>query len=384
MYKYLLKISRKLSKNNGLFNIDMKSQKKIFEVVKKKSEKQSDIDDIKRSYLQYLCQMKLNSSLYNLLINLISLLLTFPTILYLLLKSKYNYIDYSENIGINLGVKNTLPKSLKSEFKIINGKRNLYLKLEDIKFIFYNLVLKYPLSFHFIFKNILKISLYRYNINIFPNASSILVSSEYSFTSSFMTKYCNDMGLKHINYMHGEKMFYIRDSFVKFDRFYVWDEYYKNLFLDLNAFEKQFIVELPEIFIQKYVNNNFKNNELDRLTYYLQGFESDYELNCIKDCLDKFNNLETKVRAHPIYSDKKKINKYFNSNQVEMEKDILKSLSETKYIVSKYSTVLYQGYLMDKNIVIDDISSPTLYQLLKEFKYIIFKKQFIKLSDLLT
>jgi hypothetical protein len=383
MYKYLIKISRKIFKDKGPFNIDIKEQEKIFNEVKRLIKNNSKISDVERSYYQYLCQMKLNSNLKNLFINLISLFLIFPTMIYFLFKSPKSNKNCSKNIGINLGVQNKLPESLKYEYNIVNGRKSLCLNLKDINFIFSNLIVKYPLSFHFVFKNILKISLYRFNIKLYPHANSILVSSEYSFTSSCMTKYCNDMGLKHINYMHGEKLFYIRDSFVKFDRFYIWDKYYRKLFLDLNAFEKQFIVELPDIFIRKYVNNNFKDSELDRLTYYLQGFESDDELNCIKNFLNKFNDLETKVRPHPIYSDKKIIDKYFKKDQIENNKDIDQSLKEAKYIVSKYSTVLFEGYLMKKNIVIDDISSPNFYKNLKRTKYIIFNKKPLFLSEML-
>jgi hypothetical protein len=382
MYKYLVKLSRKIFKDKGPFSIDFKEQEKKFNDVNRLIKNNNGISDIERSYLQYLCQMKLNSNLKNLFINLISLFFIFPTMIYFLFKPKKINKNCSENIGINLGIENMLPESLKNEYKVINGEKSFCLNLEDINFIFNNLILRYPFSFHFIFKNILKISLYRYNIQLYPNATSILVSSEYSFTSSCMTKYCKDMGLKHINYMHGEKLFYIRDAFVKFDRFYVWDEYYMKLFIDLNAFEEQFVVELPETFVCKYVNNDFNKYEEERLTYYLQGFETDSKLKIIKDYLCKFNDLEIKIRPHPIYSNDKKIKKYFNNNQIENDKDIDQSLREAKYIVSKYSTVLFEGFLMGKNVVIDDISSPKFYESLKEYKYIIFKKEFIKLSDL--
>lgn len=383
MYKYLIKIFRKFHKPKELLNINIKKQKDILDSIGKKNEHYNKFNEVRRSYLQYLCQMKLNNSFYNLFINLISFILIFPITIYFLLKIKKNFIDDSKNIAINLGVQNKLPKSLNDEFKLINGEKNSCLNLEDIKFIFNNLIAKYPFSFYFILKNVFKMSLYRYNINLYPNASAVLVSAEYSFTSSFMTKYCNDIGLKHINYMHGEKLFYIRDSFIKFDRFYIWDKYYRKLFIDLNAYENQFIVELPETFVQKYVNNDSKKIEQDRLTYYLQGIETDNELKVIKKHLDNFNYLEVRVRPHPIYSDTKKIKKIFNNRQIENEKDIYQSLLEAKYIVSKYSTVLYEGYLMDKNIVIDDISSPDFFRLLKEFKYIIFTKNVIKLSDIL-
>lgn len=60
-------------------------------------------------------------------------------------------------------------------------------------------------------------------------SKAIVVHNEYSFTSSILTAYCETRNVLHINVMHGEKMYYIRDSYFRYDRCYVWDAYYRDL-----------------------------------------------------------------------------------------------------------------------------------------------------------
>ena len=70
----------------------------------------------------------------------------------------------------------------------------------------------------------------------------LYVSAEYSFTSSILTAYCERNRVRHINVMHGEKTFFIREAFSRFHIFYVWDDFYIKLFHQLRANRTEYVV----------------------------------------------------------------------------------------------------------------------------------------------
>ena len=79
-----------------------------------------------------------------------------------------------------------------------------------------------------------KLAMYRYQYEVY-HPKAMIVDEEYSYTSSFLTEYCHRLGVEHIDIMHGEKLYFIRDTFFCFDRCYVWDGYYRDLFCQLRA-----------------------------------------------------------------------------------------------------------------------------------------------------
>lgn len=299
-------------------------------------------------------------------------------------KAEYNNVKY--NTAVFWGGKDTsiIPKSLKSHYAISLSQDCYALTLKDVRFILNEVIKKHPLSVYYIMKVVFKIAIYRGNIITYdPNA--FIVTSEYSFTSSILTKYCNENNIKHINVMHGDKFFYKNDSFFKFDKCYVWDEHYKKLFIELKAEQNQFIIEIPEVF--KTNTNSTHNNKSNKngLTYYLQTDMKDVIVS-IRENLRKINsNFIITVRPHPRYCNKILINKFFYEFRIEdTEKvDIDKSIENADYVVSLYSTVLLQAYLQNKEVVIDDLINPLYYNKLKELEYIMIYKNHLRLSDLI-
>lgn len=340
---------------------------------------------IKRSYYQWKCQRFLQFNyLYLFLINIISMPIIIAFIIYVIIikinpKHTEKTKKTNRKIAINIGYSNCIPNTIKKEFNILNGKKGFNFDLADFKFFIKNVYLKYPLSFYFNLKILIKISLYSYIIKNY-NLNAILVNSEYTFTSSILTLYCRLNNVEHINVMHGEKLFNIRDSFCEFDRFYIWDEYYKDLLTKLNMPDKQFIVN--NIKTKKYETNKMYNNL--NIKYYLQ-LETEKELEKISSKLKELKVLgyNVLVRPHPRYSDLKKIESIFNGIKIEkLDISIEESIDSTNYVVSKFSTVLYEAYLKNKNIVIDDVSNEKLYEDLKSYEYIMFSKKHILLSDI--
>ena len=116
----------------------------------------------------------------------------------------------------------------------------------------------------------IKIGRYSFAIEEF-SPEAIAVCAEYSFTSSVLTAYCKQRNIKHIDVMHGEKMYYMRDSFFKFDECYIWDEYYGKILASMKADKNQFVVEVPASL--KFDGELIRTQKYD-YTYYL-GAESE-------------------------------------------------------------------------------------------------------------
>ena len=383
------RINKKLNTDGYHFlYFSRKEHEKLLNKVK------SDLNEEERSFSQYKNQMLLKTKRKKILLQIMSIFGIIPFMFYYYLKrilrsEKKQSVSSNKLLAIFLGKdEKVIPDSLLGKYNIENYYNNFSLDLSDILFIYRELILKRPFSFYYIFKVIAKIASYSYNIKAL-NPNAIIVTSEYSFTSSIMTSYCNEKSIKHINVMHGDKIFYIRDSFFKFNECYVWDEHYSELFINLRAEESQFIIEKPKIFELHFDNIQENNNYISIkpiLTYYLQD-QNEGELNIIKtnlNILKKEYNI--RVRPHPKYVNKVTLEKYFSAFNIEYpeDTDIYQSIMCSEKVVSVYSTVLYQAYLNGKQVVIDDLINPKLYSKLVELDYIMTKKNFIKMSSLLT
>lgn len=342
-------------------------------------------DEIERSYFQYKCQMKLYGVCTSFLFNVASI----PMLIVYWLKSKNvcvdNCIDKKDAIFFREGFQeNILPNSLKKKFDVIETDPAIgfILTPSDKEFV-KKVIKRYPFSWHFILKCLIKIEMYSYAMERYsPNA--IIVRSEFSFTSSVMTAYCRERNVKHINVMHGEKIYFMRDSFFEFDAFYVWDEYYSDLMISMKADESQFIVEVPDAL---NFGSKFERNILYDYTYYLQG-EPEKILKKISEILEELNNKGKKisVRPHPRYSKIDMVKKYFQFANIEDVKHttIEKSLSQTAAAISLGSTVLNQARYNSIPSIVDDVSSPIYFRKLKDIKHICIGKKHKLLSQVLN
>lgn len=330
-------------------------------------------DDIERSYFQYCCQKWASYSKTSMVIaNVVSMILYLPYYYYYrfiskkpITKKKCPFVATEELIL------QSIPEEYANECVIPDFYRGM-LKTEDLGFL--KLLLhRYPFSFYFQFKVMCRVANYSYIIHSFsPNI--IFSSAEYSFTSSILTMYCDKMGVELDNVMHGEKLFDIRDSFSRFAKFYVWDDFYKNLFLSLRADKTEYIVKpikVPQMEI-KYNNKHY--------TYYLQA-QTLEQLKIIKEKFESMN-VDYLVRPHPVYSTED-INKVFDEEHIESsEIDIWDSIKVSGHVVSVDSTVNYQAYLVGVEVVLDDISNPEYYFSLAERDYIMFQKPHVLFSQL--
>lgn len=341
-------------------------------------------DDFERAYDQYCCQMKLNRwKAITLVLNVVSL----PIIIFYLLKpsDKVKYKKEVNSIFFSDGKpQNIIPDILIESagfIELIENKKELFTKEDRI---FFNKLFKrYPLSWHFLLKCLMKIRYYSYQIEALK-PERIIVCNEYSFTCTALTRYCRCRNILHINVMHGEKLFYMRDSFFRFDKCYIWDEYYKNLFCRLRADKDQFIVAIPPSLL--FDKSFCREKEIDYI-YYLGNERGDTLEKIIQfmNIIKKKRNLQVAVRPHPRYTNKSELETVAiniiieDTSNISIEKSILRA----KNVISSYSTVLNQAYHNGVSIIIDDISQPEQFKRLKELNYIMFEKEHKLLSEVL-
>lgn len=340
-------------------------------------------DTIDRGWLQYKCQMFFTSPIKKVLLNIISACV-FPFVLFCLLMKRKFFVRKINAVGDFQGFEEVLPQILCDRFEIENKVWNEdgALKISDLFFCI-KLAMRYPFSPFFVSKCMLKISKYSSLITCYK-PEAIIVHNEYSYTSSVLTAYCRIHGVKHLNVMHGEKLYYIRDSFFEYDECYVWDEHYKNLLMDMRADERQFIIALPPSI--KFDTEQYKSEkDFADYKYYLTKF-NEYQIESIVKSMQFIKSFGKKIkyRPHPRYSNIGLLKKYVNAEEIEMpgEVSIFSSISNTEYVIGSYSTVLLQAFYAGRSVVCDDITYVQNYRKLKEYRWILANAKTIRLSEL--
>ncbi|MDE5759236.1 MAG: hypothetical protein K2H85_11570, partial [Allobaculum sp.] len=277
-----------------------------------------------------------------------------------------------------------VPDELVAEFHPdnVHWDESLALRMSDLPFIF-SLVVRYLRHPYFVLKVVLKIALYQSVICRY-DPRTFIVGNEYSFTSSILTAYCRNKGICHIDVMHGEKLYYLRDSFFCFDRCYVWAPYYVNLFIRLKASPDQFRVAVPpSLHIDTAA---YKNSKVYADVKYYLGDNAEEDFASIIESLRPFRDagMSVKYRLHPRYSNRVIVCKYCSNEDIEdpNEVPIQESISNMTYAVGSYSTVLMQALLAGKTVILDDVTYRKTYDQLKEMGYILSNKPHHRLSNL--
>lgn len=268
--------------------------------------------------------------------------------------------------------KNVVPDSLRKEFAIdydvwMNG---FSLTLKDFLFL-WKIIVKTPIAPYFILKITLKIAAYSEMIYRYQ-PKALIVHDEYSFTSSLMTLYSNQFGVEQIDVMHGEKLYYLNDTFFHYNRCYVWDEHYKALLIKLRAEGGQFVIERPEA-LRIDLKGPKDATKYAKYKYYLQKYDED-ELKSIIESLSfaKKENADVIYRPHPLSSDLALLKKYVPVSNIENPREVSleQSLINTDVVIGYFSTVLYQAHLAGKTVCMDDVTFRDGYSKLKEHDYI--------------
>lgn len=341
-------------------------------------------NDFQRSFNQYKAQMFFVSILKRLSFNGICIILSPILWVLLIIKGSFQRKHYTTDAIIqNNSYSGVVPNVVKEKYDITN--ENLWssigsFSLRDNLFLF-KLLRYYYRSPYFVFKLLFKVSLYSQLIRRYdPN--TIIVFNEYSFTSSVLTAYCESRNVKHIDIMHGEKLLYIRDSFFRFTRCYIWEDYYKVLFIKLRAFPDQFESAIPP-FMKIDLDENKNDEAYSDFKYYLANYKED-ELSSIVKSMSQFKKegLNVKYRPHPRYSDVGLLRKFVSEEDIEDpgKVNIMESVANCGTAVGCYTTVLNQAYNSGINVIIDDVNYPKIFNKLSELEYILLHKKLTYLS----
>ncbi len=341
-------------------------------------------DDIERSYNQFLCQDFFVPFWKKILWEFVALCAIPVVMFFFWTKGRRSHFDHKvDAIGEKKGMDEIIPKVLSNKYRIDREGWNVDFSLttDDIMFILFKVwSWRRP---YFVLKAIMKIANYSASIVRFrPNA--FIVHSEISFCSSLLTSYCNHLGIKHINVMHGEKLKFIRDSYFRFNECYVWDQYYVDLFVRQYAEPSQFVIAIPPSMQINTIRH--EANKYADYKYYLAIYTEEQ----VQSVVDAMHTLKktgktVKFRIHPRYSNLSLLRKYVNNEEIEYpsEVGIIDSLANCSCAVGSYTTVLLQAYFSGINVVLDDVAFKETYEQLKEYGYILMNKKQERLSSLI-
>lgn len=340
-------------------------------------------DNIERSYNQFQCQF-LTRGMKRIFMQAAAFFMLYYRILFTAKTARQ--AEECDLLCMLAGVgKSRIPLSLIEKYERVGYCTDIehyVLNKEDYRWFVKNVRQKYPFEFFFQLKIFLRMTQYRYLMDVY-RPKAIATHSEYSCGSSAMTEFCHAWGVKHIDFMHGDKVWGIRDSFFRFDECYVWHEHYKKIFLSLRAFPDQFIIALPPEFYPEKMDIN----EKDRVDYcyYFQD-ESHKEIDRIASLLSilEKHGGRVRVRFHPRWSDGAYIEHAVQGKGIEIEPpgmDISYSILTSGHAISKYSTVLLQSHFLNIPVIIDDCSNVYKYKQIAEYDYIMLSLEHTLLSE---
>lgn len=287
-----------------------------------------------------------------------------------------------------------LPTELSNEYMTIDTYRQrkgkaLFFKgcLDKRVFGFWGkYVKKYPYAFYMNLQILSHLMSIEKIIHLYNPKAIVTTESENDCCTSAITCFCENDGIEYIGLMHGEYLLSPLHAFVRFSRFYVWDELYINQFVRAHCNKQFFRIYKPDRFDMNIKDIN--ENKKYFLTYYLQN-QSEKSLMCIRDVLCKIvkRGKACCVRLHPRFSNRDEIEWIFDATKIHIEdsssSDIKKSLSNTEYVAAMSSTVLSEAYENGIKAVIDDVSDSEYYEYLKRTMYINLIRIQERLSDIL-
>lgn len=330
-------------------------------------------DNIERSFAQYQCQEKMMPTGKKIFTNIGGIVMLLNR--FIVTPKKTPDFETCDLICMTEDMEKRIPGELFEEYKnvkITGGTENYLLKKIDLKWFFLKIVKKYFYRPFFCMKIFIRMTQYRYCLERY-HPKAIAVTSEFSCSSSAMTDFCHINGVKHINYMHGEKIWFIRDSFFRYDKCYVWYEHYIKNFISLRAYPEQFAISIPSEFMER---PNVSGMQVYDYCYYAQA-ESHESLDRIFEAFAVLakTGQTVRIRCHPLWTDKAYVKKKATQNGITVETgelSINESILTCRHAVSLFSTVLLQSHILGVSIVVDDLTDPERFENLKKLDYIIF------------
>lgn len=341
-------------------------------------------DDIDRGYKQYLCQNQLVRPRSKIVIfNVAGALGLFFLLLFFLSKRLFSIRGKHIDCLIEKkGMPEVVPTEVREKYHPSEKYEvNLSLGFADLRFC-WRLICRAPLHPYFVFKAMMNVA--RYSNLIYRYSPKTLIQfGEFSFSSSILTEYCHSYGVSHVDVMHGEKLFNIRDAYFHYDECYVWDEHYVKLFKAMKAEPTQFVVALPpSLKIDSEKNRN--QAAYADYKYYLALYDEMTIKQIVESMAFAVNEGKSvKYRPHPRYSDLDMLKRYVKEEDIEWPKQvsIQESIANARWAVGSFTTVMVQAYLSGKGVIMDDVAEKKEYDLLRSLDYILSGDSFDRLSN---
>lgn len=365
--------------DKDFFDVPAKEQKEYLESLPEPK------NDIQRSLYQFKCQSffwpKWKVPFYN----IGALFVYFPVLLMEWIRSSFIHKGHHyDAIGEFKGMEECVPDRLREEYEICHDVWLVkgMLRGKDLGYVLKVFFLSFP-NFYFSLKLLLKLSQYSQMIYTY-SPRAMVVHCEFSFASSILTQFCERNGVKHIDVMHGEKLFHIYDSFFRFNKCYVWSEFYKGLFIRLRAYPKQFVVSVPPSLRIDFEKHKRPDAYAD-YKYYLADIKGDEFAGIVASmCGIKAQGKTVKYRLHPRYLQWDTILAHTTKEEIEdpREVSIQESVSNCEFAIGSYSTVLAQAFMSGRKVVVDDVTYVEQYRKLAEYEYWLASEDSIKLSEI--
>lgn len=285
--------------------------------------------------------------------------------------------------------KNIIPTALKNEFGSFRyGDTSEQMCMEDGDWEYLKPIYKrYKGSYYFKLKILFRVAAYSAFIKRY-HPKAFVSAAEHSFSNTLCTDYCEYKNVENIVCQHGEYMKKLRGSFFYVHRYYVWDEYYVKLHQEYKAFIPKYYIYIPDAIAGLGIK---RDRECSYFATYYLGYENKKELISIRKNLDHLKNKGKicKLRLHPrgkIYNEDIVRDIFGSDYCVEdcAHVSLGDSISDSKYLMAVCSTVLLQGYLNGKKIIIDDSTDSDLYMSLQELGYVMLSKPHYLLSDIVS
>lgn len=252
--------------------------------------------------------------------------------------------------------------------RIFIEKLSMYLTLKDIFFfirclVYYPRLMLYP---HFLFSLLKWICCYSFIVCRYkPRA--IVNFFEGSFISSIMTGYLREHNIIHINHMHGERLFQPQLSFCEFDYFYVYGQYWIDLFKHLKC-NSNYVIKINSFHKCLYKLRYSKSRNYDKKILIIHSqiltcASKEYKLltNVLKNVP---KDWKIKYRFHP--NEKESGIRFFNYLKKEkfsqklgidiqlddfQERSIEKSLHTTKVVIGQISAALLEAWIAGCKVI---------------------------------
>lgn len=363
-------------------------------------------DDFLRTYLHYKCIFSSVGFLGKVVLN-ISAVITIPFLILFFLFNRLRkietkkmpviFINANNKYGMSYDYSDRFPheeiKRAYGDTFFCNIKKYpdiMHSELSGAGFIMWiKLVVRYPFCPYMNLTCLMYLAMIVRLIRCYDPKAIINAKVEANYTSSFITAFCESNDIHYELIMHGDIFLTKRMAFVRFTKIYIWDLYYKELFLRLYAHANEFIRFVPQMFLTSLQDDKPKAE----LTYYLTGTgDGDYVEN-VEGIITILKELAAtgktvRVRPHPRWSDADQIIRLCENENIVVENrreiSVVDSLATTEYAAGAFSTVLLQGYFAGKKIIIDDVTNPEAFQEIKDANYILLSKKHQLLSEYLN